>query len=165
MDTREQALLGFDETIDSFCAWERGNYQDSKLYPNNHAGSCVNANHNILSIYGDRLPYNLCRNLEWQVAALPEHARCSLRVLTSRTCSWSRLHLWGLLRASISLQVSSSNAARLSSDPQRIMRTQVCAAQGLLPGQGTCDTICVRTFAPRSLRQQNALAVWRLAAG
>ena len=69
-------MLGFDESIDDFCAFERDRYQDTHLYPNNHAGSCVNANHNILSIYGDRMPYNLCRNLEWQaptVAALRSH--------------------------------------------------------------------------------------------
>lgn len=63
------ALLGFDESIDAFCTWERVHYQDSKSYADSHAGSCVNANHNILSLYGDRVPYNLCRNLEWQVCA------------------------------------------------------------------------------------------------
>ena len=29
----------------------------------------MNANLNILSLYGDRVPYNICRNLEWQVCA------------------------------------------------------------------------------------------------
>eukprot|EP00966_Prymnesium_polylepis_P238653 5519330-Prymnesium_polylepis.2 len=28
---------------------------------------CVKASLNILSLYGDRVPYNVCRNLEWQV--------------------------------------------------------------------------------------------------
>jgi|EP00966_Prymnesium_polylepis_P219264 hypothetical protein len=51
------------------CAWEREHYQDSFKYPFSHAGGCVNANHNILSLYGERVPYNLCRNLEWMVCA------------------------------------------------------------------------------------------------
>ena len=34
-----------------------------------HAERCVRANVNILSLYGDRLPYNICRNLEWQMCA------------------------------------------------------------------------------------------------
>ena len=34
-----------------------------------HAQSCVGANVNILSLYGDAIPYNICRNVEWQVCA------------------------------------------------------------------------------------------------
>lgn len=30
---------------------------------------CVNANVNILSMYGKRIPYNTCRNAEWQICA------------------------------------------------------------------------------------------------
>lgn len=30
---------------------------------------CVTSNHNILSLYGDEIRYNTCRNLEWQVCA------------------------------------------------------------------------------------------------
>jgi len=63
------AVLGFDEDIDGFCGWEREHFQNSMSYFDTHAGGCVNANHNILSLYGDRVPYNLCRNLEWQVCA------------------------------------------------------------------------------------------------
>ena len=44
-------------------------FTDSGLYPNSHAGRCVNANLQILSLYGDRLQYNSCRNLEWLVCA------------------------------------------------------------------------------------------------
>lgn len=43
---------------------------------------CIRANHNILSLYGDAIPYNVCRNLEWQVCAakgtLPGQARRAL---------------------------------------------------------------------------------------
>jgi len=63
------ALLGFDETIDQFCKDERKQWFDNKFYPQDHAGSCLNSNHNILSLYGKRVQYNLCRNLEWQVCA------------------------------------------------------------------------------------------------
>ncbi|KAL1498677.1 hypothetical protein AB1Y20_013989 [Prymnesium parvum] len=65
------ALLGFDDTIDTFCAQHRMEAPRSKkqkLYWG-HAGECVNANLNILSLYGDRVPYNLCRNLEWMTCA------------------------------------------------------------------------------------------------
>eukprot|EP00966_Prymnesium_polylepis_P026754 617766-Prymnesium_polylepis.1 len=36
---------------------------------NGHAQCCVDHGFNILSLYGDRVPYNICRNLEWQVCA------------------------------------------------------------------------------------------------
>lgn len=59
------ALLGFDETIDSFC--NSANKPSNRYW--GHAGMCINANLNILSLYGDAVPYNICRNLEWQVCA------------------------------------------------------------------------------------------------
>jgi len=60
------ALLGFDETIDAHCATQLGGWNNG---PGGHAERCVAANRNILSLYGDRVPYNICRNLEWQVCA------------------------------------------------------------------------------------------------
>ena len=60
------ALLGFDETIDEYC----GQHVNANFYgPGAHAERCVAANVNILSLYGDHLPYNICRNLEWQTCA------------------------------------------------------------------------------------------------
>ena len=58
------ALFGFDDSIDAYCIPRAhgGRY-------GGHAGVCVNANLNILSLYGNGLPYNSCRNLEWQVCA------------------------------------------------------------------------------------------------
>ena len=58
------ALFGFDETIDDFCAGALGGWDRARDY--GHAQRCVEANLNILSLYGHRLPYNVCRNLEWQ---------------------------------------------------------------------------------------------------
>ena len=55
------ALLGFDESIDEYCGKRGSGYQHSEI--------CVNANVNILSLYGDRIPYNTCRNIEWQICA------------------------------------------------------------------------------------------------
>ena len=55
------ALLGFDESIDWYCGSRNGK--------GNHAEACVEANVNILSLYGDRIPYNICRNVEWQLCA------------------------------------------------------------------------------------------------
>lgn len=45
------ALLGFDEGIDWYCGSRGGR--------GNHAETCVSANINILSLYGE---YNICRN-------------------------------------------------------------------------------------------------------
>jgi len=59
------ALLGFDESIDAFCQRDAPAQNKGDM----HAERCIAANYNILSLYGDRLPYNICRNLEWQVCA------------------------------------------------------------------------------------------------
>ena len=53
------AVLGFDRDINWLC------HGSDKQ----HALPCVNANANILSLYGNETPYNMCRNLEWQVCA------------------------------------------------------------------------------------------------
>eukprot|EP00908_Phaeocystis_cordata_P021789 Transcript_4176.p1 GENE.Transcript_4176~~Transcript_4176.p1 ORF type:complete len:493 (-),score=73.84 Transcript_4176:23-1297(-) len=60
------ALLGFDESIDAYCA---ANVIGGESEHMGHAERCVKANLNILSLYGDELPYNICRNLEWQACA------------------------------------------------------------------------------------------------
>jgi len=64
------ALLGFDETIDEYC------HEEAKLLNTTwspigwkHAENCIRANLNILALYGDRVPYNICRNLEWMTCA------------------------------------------------------------------------------------------------
>ena len=56
------ALLGFDEAIDHYCHAAGGH--------GGHARACISASLNILSLYGTRLPYNICRNFEWQAAPL-----------------------------------------------------------------------------------------------
>ena len=61
------ALLGFDETIDAYCAARVGKLD--KYLRLRHAERCVKANLNILSLFGSRVPYNVCRNLEWQTCA------------------------------------------------------------------------------------------------
>ena len=62
------ALLGFDETIEGFCKKEF-QFANNHWYGYDHAGMCANSNNNILALWGDRLVYNLCRNLEWQTCA------------------------------------------------------------------------------------------------
>ncbi|KAL1499574.1 hypothetical protein AB1Y20_011775 [Prymnesium parvum] len=62
------ALLGFDESIEWFCTKEHMFFNNG-FYGNDHAGNCANSNNNILALWGNRLQYNLCRNLEWQVCA------------------------------------------------------------------------------------------------
>jgi len=53
------ALLGFDRNINWHC---HGTDFD-------HAEACTKRNVNILSLYGEEIPYSVCRNLEWQVCA------------------------------------------------------------------------------------------------
>jgi hypothetical protein len=70
------AVLGFDESIDHYCV-SRGGWNPGGV--SGHAISCVRANANILSLYGDRIPYNTCRNS----ARTPDTNSSTLRV--SRT--------------------------------------------------------------------------------
>lgn len=58
------ALLGFDENIDLYCEQHSGDAAEF-----DHAKRCIKANVNILSLYGEDIPYNVCRNLEWQTCA------------------------------------------------------------------------------------------------
>ena len=51
------ALLGFDESIDDYCQERLRAKGDTGQY--GHAGNCVVSNLNILSLYGDRVPYNV----------------------------------------------------------------------------------------------------------
>jgi len=60
------ALLGFDESIDDYCFRHGGKNPGGA---SGHAIACVRANINILSLYGRRIPYNTCRNIEWQICA------------------------------------------------------------------------------------------------
>ena len=62
------ALLGFDESITEYCGG-RSKVNSAYAHYNSHAGNCIQANLNILSLFGERVPYNSCRNLEWQVCA------------------------------------------------------------------------------------------------
>lgn len=63
-------VLGFDETIDDYC---RAGLKKMKLKPfndnNGHVGNCQRSGNSILALYGQRFPYNICRNLEWMVCA------------------------------------------------------------------------------------------------
>jgi len=59
-DDDAPALLGFDEDINWACSGSNGL---------DHAAACVQHNYNILALFGNHIPYNLCRNLEWQVCA------------------------------------------------------------------------------------------------
>ncbi|KAL1508267.1 hypothetical protein AB1Y20_004383 [Prymnesium parvum] len=60
------ALLGFDGDIVDFCAGALRHESDED---ENHAYTCVKANFNILNLVGKQIPYNICRNLEWQACA------------------------------------------------------------------------------------------------
>ena len=65
------ALFGADEDIGAYC--QNKMKRDYGLTPSNafgHAGNCVAANLNILNVFTDRVPYNICRNMEWQVCAM-----------------------------------------------------------------------------------------------
>ena len=77
-----KAVLGFDDSIDRYCTdhapWTQNTW--------GHAPRCIAANANILSLYGTRIPYNICRNLEWQSCA----ARGLLPGQKSKTLIFSR---------------------------------------------------------------------------
>ena len=63
------ALFGADADIGGLC---QSIMRQQGLTPSNafgHAGNCVAAGMNILNLNSPRVPYNLCRNLEWQVCA------------------------------------------------------------------------------------------------
>jgi len=63
------ALLGFDETIDVFCTDARHRLGDRRRWYQ-HADNCIHGSLNILSLHGSRVPYNICRNLEWITCAI-----------------------------------------------------------------------------------------------
>ena len=56
------ALLGFDENIDQMCRAPGSS--------GGHAQECVKKGLNILSLFSEKVPYNTCRNFEWQVRSL-----------------------------------------------------------------------------------------------
>lgn len=61
------ALLGLtDDNMKRFC---KALLRDGDQLPYHVARVCLAANRNILNVIGGRVPYNLCRNLEWQVCA------------------------------------------------------------------------------------------------
>jgi hypothetical protein len=60
---RAPALLGFDENIEEYCK------DNAPAEVDGHSQQCVKANVNILALYGDKIPYNVCRNMEWQTCA------------------------------------------------------------------------------------------------
>jgi hypothetical protein len=68
------ALLGFDESIDNYCARHGGQGQ--------HAVACVQANVNILSLYGNRIP---CAPPRIERVGSPPSA-CVSPVALARTC-------------------------------------------------------------------------------
>jgi len=63
------ALFGEDSDIGRYCANQLRQQGLPTSFDIGHAGNCVAANINILNIASRRVPYNLCRNLEWQVCA------------------------------------------------------------------------------------------------
>jgi hypothetical protein len=62
-------VLGFDESIDGYCDHHGGTQRD---HFNFHAANCVEANTNILALYGNAIPYNTCRNFEVRESTLTE---------------------------------------------------------------------------------------------
>ena len=66
------ALLGYDDGIFAKCAaaLPPGTPACRRDRPSHVAKCCMAAGYNILNMVGHRVPYNLCRNLEWQVCAV-----------------------------------------------------------------------------------------------
>ena len=60
-------VLGFDDSIESFC-YTRGKIaRPTHRDFDSHIRACMQANLNILNLIAGTVPYNVCRNLEWQV--------------------------------------------------------------------------------------------------
>ena len=144
------ALLGFDETIGDFCASRLGGWNSPGVRQLGNGEMCVRAGINILSLYGKRQPYNVCRNFEWQ-ACQPEPRifRACERPLTCAHC-----------RVPLGKQASALIPHRSCSDPSRIAPfshgrppPQVCAAKGLLPGQPSNRSLLFAR-APRDLHPE-----------
>ena len=79
------ALLGYDEAIDEMCKQGLG----GAGYGGGHAQACVHSGLNILSLFSDEVPYNTCRNFEWQVRCLPRHftrADPTCRIVSAGMC-------------------------------------------------------------------------------
>ena len=123
------ALLGFDETIDEYCgsqpivneAASSKKEKDEEYGGFLHARRCIASNLNILSLYGDRIPYNICRNLECaHSCALPHYT-----------------------------QPSPASGSRPTCIPPSRGRWQICAARGKLSWQGRRQIIFSR--APKEL--------------
>lgn len=55
-------LFGFKEAVDDFCVSELGGWEKARGL--DHAARCAKANINLLSLSGDRVPWNVCRTLE-----------------------------------------------------------------------------------------------------
>ena len=66
------ALLGYDDGIFEKCAaaLPPGTPACRRDKPSHVAKCCMAAGFNILNMVGHRVPYNLCRNLEWQMCAV-----------------------------------------------------------------------------------------------
>lgn len=86
------ALLGFDDAIDAYCASQRRYAPQQRRVYWGHAGRCVNANLNILSLYGDSVV-----RLRREATCLLVRPRCtdfcfaSLQIVSRTTCveTWS----------------------------------------------------------------------------
>ena len=63
------ALFGVDSDIGTFCHNKMRREGTNPGVDVGHAGTCVAAGVNILNVFTDRVPYNICRNLEWQVCS------------------------------------------------------------------------------------------------
>lgn len=66
------ALLGYDDGIFEYCAaaLPAGHKSCRRDRPGHVARCCLAAGYNILNMVGHRVPYNLCRNMEWQLCAV-----------------------------------------------------------------------------------------------
>ena len=132
--TLAPALLGFDETIDEYCQTNGGGSWMG------HSESCVHANVNILSLYGNKVPYNICRHARLCISArqpfptmtnrptcrdVPWIGGCVCRAVDERAVSE---------RASLRLRRSPLGLPLLDL-PCRNVEWQLCAAKGTLPGQ------------------------------
>ena len=105
------ALLGFDEAIDEMCR---------KSGKDGHAQACLKQGVNILSLFSEEVPYNTCRNFEWQVRPLSYSCPAISHGLERTNC-----HLRRYVPHVVSYQGSKNPASSLEQLLERLIRTVV----------------------------------------
>ena len=109
--------------------------------------ACIHAGFNILSLYGNRVPYNICRNLEWQVRAGQGAAPRTQRVAVLITYGYRSVRRRGCSPGRAAGRSSSASAPLISTRAERVASRSARVVGGSRPtcGRSTAGTTTRRT--------------------